>query len=243
MRKEITYKPFGKQAILIEWESRINEFILNDILTFKAKIIAEKQSSFVDIVQGYHSLTFIYKNAILDFDKEVSFLKTIYSSTLKEEKLASFLWQIPVCYDHEFGIDLQEISLQKELAIDEIIDLHSDTIYKVYFIGFLPGFLYLGGLNEQLFVDRKSNPRLNVVNGSVGIGGRQTGVYPNNSAGGWNIIGKTPINFFNVNKDSPCFAKAGDCIKFNSISLEEFYHIENEILKGNYQLVKEIQSA
>ena len=243
MDKKPTYKQFGEKAILVEWQAIIDDEILNDILLFVEKIKAHKEINYIDLIQGYNSLTIIYKKFIENFGEEVALLKSVYSSTLKIAKQDYFLWEIPVCYDLEFGIDLQELSKKSNLEIDEIIKKHSETIYKVFFIGFLPGFLYLGGLNEQLFFDRKPNPRLHVAKGSVAIGGKQTGVYPQNSAGGWNVIGKTPINFFDVNKPNPCFAKAGDFIKFNPISLDEFYQLEKEIEDKKYQLIKTLQHA
>lgn len=243
MAKNITYKKFGDKAILIEWEAIINDEILNDILLFKEKITSKKSIEFVDLIQGYNSLTIVYKTFITDFDKEVQLLKSIYISTLKIKKQDYFQWEIPVCYDLEFGIDLEEMSQKLKIEIPEIIKLHTEAVCKIYFIGFLPGFLYLGGLNEKLFFDRKPNPRLNVLKGSVAIGGKQTGIYPNNSAGGWNIIGKTPINFFDVEKENPCFAKAGDFIKFKPISLDEFYQLEKEIAENRYQISKTLHNA
>lgn len=227
----------------MEWQAIIDAEILNDILLFKEKIIAKNNIDFVDLIQGYNSLTIIYQSFITDFNKEMLLLKSIYSSALKIKKQTYFKWEIPVCYDLKFGIDLEEISQKTDLKIEKIIKLHSEAVYRIYFIGFLPGFLYLGGLNEQLFFDRKPNPRLNVAKGSVGIGGKQTGVYPQKSAGGWNIIGKTPIIFFNIENANPCFAKAGDFIKFKPISVDEFYQLEKEIKEKTYQLNKTLQNA
>lgn len=243
MDKKPTYKQFGEKAILVEWQAIIDDEILNDILLFVEKIKTNKEINCNDLIQGYNSLTIIYKEFIQDFEKEISLLQTVYSSPLKTAKQDYFLWEIPVCYDLEFGIDLQEISKKSNLEIDTIIKIHSESIYKVFFIGFLPGFLYLGGLHKKLFFNRKPNPRLHVAKGSVAIGGMQTGVYPQNSAGGWNIIGKTPINFFDVNKPKPCFAKAGDYITFKPFSMEEFHQLEKEIEDKNYQLIKTLQHA
>lgn len=243
MVKNLTYKQFGAKAILIKWEPVIDDEILKDILLFKEKILTKDSIEFVDLIQGYHSLTITYKNYISNFENEVFILKSIYNSNLKERKQTYFQWEIPVCYDVEFGIDLKEISQHSNIEINQIIKLHSEGVYKIYFIGFLPGFLYLGGLNEQLFFDRKRNPRLNVAKGSVGIGGKQTGVYPNDSAGGWNIIGKTPVNFFDLKNDNPCFAKAGDLIKFKPISLNEFQQLEKDVALNPYQISKTLQDA
>ena len=132
------------------------------------------------------------------------------------------------------------MSQSLNLEILEIIKIHTESIYTVFFIGFLPGFLYLGGLNSKLFFDRKPNPRLNVEVGSVGIGGEQTGVYPVNSAGGWNIMGRTPINFFDLKLSNPCFAKAGDQIKFSVITKKEFLELEILVSKKSYQLFKTV---
>lgn len=242
MGNKIIYKPFGKRAILIEWKPIINEVILANILAFKTKIRTAHKANVIDIFQGYNSLTIIYQIDI-DFTKEVNLLQSIYTSPLETVNQKFYHWEIPVCYDLKFGIDLNEIANYKNLSVDQIIKLHSEAVYKVYFIGFLPGFLYLGGLHQQLFVDRKPKPRLEVAKGSVAIGGKQTGVYPNKSPGGWNIIGKTPINFFDVDKDSPCFAKAGDTLKFKPISLNEYYQIEKELHHQIYQFVKTVQHA
>jgi inhibitor of KinA len=166
-----TYKPFGAKAILIEWKAIIEEAILKDILEFKDKINSQKSESYIDYSIGYNSLTIIFKDIILDFNKEVEKLQSIYTLNSTIKPVQNFLWEIPVCYDLEFGIDLEEMSQSLNLEILEIIKTHSESIYTVFFIGFLPGFLYLGGLNSQLFFDRKPNPRLNVELGSVGIGG------------------------------------------------------------------------
>ena len=225
MHKNITYKPFGDKAILIEWQPKIDETILKDMIQFKAKIKAQVDGV-VDVILAYHSITILYKSIIYDFFEKVNDLKTIYLQKVKELEFKSNVWEIPVCYDLEFGLDLEEISKKKQLSILDVIELHTKPIYTVFFIGFLPGFPYLSGLNQQLFFDRKANPRLKVEKGSVAIGGQQTGVYPVSSSGGWNIIGKTPISFFNINNSQPTFLKSGDKIKFVSISKEEFFKIE-----------------
>ena len=233
-----TYKPFGDNAILIEWESVIDEAVLQDILLFKNKITSQKNILYSDLIIGYNSLTIKYTDVYLDFFIEIDTLKSIYKLDFNFKKEERFLWEIPVCYHLDFGIDLKEISKKTNFTVEEIIKLHSEKIYTIFFIGFLPGFLYLGGLNSKLFLNRKSNPRLKVSKGSVAIGGQQTGVYPSNSAGGWNIIGRTPITFFDVEKTNPCFAKGGDQIIFIPISLDEFEEIQKEIHKNRYVISK-----
>lgn len=225
MLDQLTYKQFGNRAILIEWPAKIDEEILKDILQFKEHIISNKKDFIEECITGYNSLTIIYLREIIDFSSEKKSLESLYLEERSKSSTTNFLWKIPVCYDMEFGIDLEEMSSNLNLSIPEIIDLHTQTTYTVYFIGFLPGFLYLGGLDSRLESKRKPNPRLHVAKGSVAIGGSQTGIYPMDSAGGWNIIGKTPLSFFNLNSDSPCFAKPGDKIQFVPISSDDYKRI------------------
>ena len=114
--------------------------------------------------------------------------------------------------------------------------MHTAPVYQIYFIGFLPGFLYLGGLDEKLQISRKKTPRRSVEKGSVGIGENQTGIYPKNSPGGWQILGKCPVELFDKNEALPSVFSAGDKIKFDAVSKEEFYRIEKEIENGDYKL-------
>lgn len=238
MYKKVTYKPFGEKAILIEWEPKIASTILEDILQFKAKIQSTDSFVIEDVVVGYHSLTVLFKQTIENYKQVVLELKKLHVSDVDIRKEKKTLWKIPVCYDIEFGIDLEEISITTKLSIAEIIRLHTESIYQVYFIGFLPGFLYLGGLDSSIHIDRKATPRLNIAKGSVAIGGSQTGVYPMDSPGGWNIIGRTPISFFNTQYEEPCFAKSGDKIQFYSIHKQEFIDIEKQLKGGSFKLLK-----
>lgn len=236
MNFELNFKPFGSNAILVEWEEKICPDILEDIIGFKLKIETNKEFPIQDIINCYNSLTIVYSYNHVNFSMAVAQLKAIYSEVKSGINLKPKLWHIPVCYDEDFGYDLRDFSNQKGLSINEIVNLHTQPIYKVYFIGFLPGFLYLGGLDKSLKISRKANPRLKVPKGSVAIGGNQTGIYPNDSAGGWNIIGRTPILFFDISKKDPCFAKSGDKIQFVSITKQDFKEIENRINNDRYYL-------
>ena len=238
MLDSLTYKQFGNRAILIEWPAHIKEETLRDILRFKNLVTSRKKDFTEELITGYNSLTIVYLKEILDFTSEKKSLESLYLEEHSKSQSSNYLWKIPVCYDVEFGIDLEETSRTLNLSIEEIIDLHSQAIYAVYFIGFLPGFLYLGGLDNRLELKRKSDPILQVSKGSVAIGGSQTGVYPKNSAGGWNIIGKTPLYFFNLENNNPCFAKPGDKIQFYPISLEGFKKLEIEVKIGVFKPTK-----
>jgi len=140
---------------------------------------------------------------------------------------------VPVCYDQEFGEDLAYIAQVHRLTIEEVVAIHTSTSYFVHMIGFLPGFPYLGGLSPRIATPRKESPRTLVAAGSVGIAGAQTGVYPIDSPGGWQIIGRSPWQFFDQHVDPPCRVRAGDTVKFNAITLHEFRVIQGELMVGN----------
>ncbi len=239
----LTYKKFGETAILIEWPTKIDSEIIQDIVSFE-KLVAKDQKV-IETVIAYNSLMIRYEymyNYTLhykyhnSYSKTVDKLKELYAMERKTSNQKQKIWKVPVCYDESFGLDLKEIAEIKKMPIDEVIRIHSSVDYLIYFLGFQPGFLYLGGLNKQIHTPRRDNPRLRVDKGSVGIGGEQTGVYPQDSAGGWNLIGKSPIDFFDISKSKPCFAKAGDLIRFEPIDFHEFCEIKDLANKKRYQI-------
>ena len=238
MKFQLTYKLFGRSAILVEWPANISQDIIQDIISFERQV--KEIDSILDTIIAYNSLLIRYQNPIVDKELTISQLKNKYTASSYVIKQDQFLWEIPVCYDASFGIDLEEIANKKKCSVTDIIRLHTETDYIVYFIGFQPGFLYLGGLHQNLHVPRKSNPRVRVDKGSVGIGGAQTGVYPQNSSGGWNIIGKSPLNFFNMKATNPCFAKSGDRIQFVAVDIHTFYQIEREVINQEFIIKKRL---
>ncbi|WP_370476597.1 5-oxoprolinase subunit PxpB [Tamlana flava] len=240
MAYQLSFKSYGEHAILIEWPKLISEDILKDVLRFKSSIEYSDVTNIEEVRSAYNSLLLVYSHLEKDVQDEVDLLIKIYNSDTISSTSKAKLWKIPVCYDAHFGIDLEAISETKKMTIGDIVKFHSEAVYTVYFIGFLPGFLYLGGLDEHIMMPRKSTPRLKIEQGSVAIGGDQTGVYPSASPGGWNIIGNSPLNFFNIKKEEPCFAKAGDQIKFCPITLKEHADIKTLVDAQVYQLESEV---
>lgn len=231
---KLKYKPLGSIAVLVEWPKEIQEPILKNISIFRNKIHADMGEYVLETVPAYNSLTVFFDTSKIKYSGVVADLKEIYAT--KDQKLltAYKLWKIPVCYDKKFALDLSEICKAKKISQEKFIALHSSGLYDVYFIGFLPGFLYLGGLDEKLHFKRKDKPRREIKRGDVGIAGNQTGVYPRVSPGGWNIIGNSPLSFFDVGKFPPCFAVAGDKVQFFPIDLEEYEKILKQVESGNY---------
>ncbi|WP_282147985.1 5-oxoprolinase subunit PxpB [Algibacter lectus] len=239
MAFKLRYKSLGLHAVLIEWPAEISEAVLEDVLVLKAKIENSHIKEIIQVNSAYNSLVVFYGNLFISLDERIAIIDKIYSSKSNAVSLISHLWKIPVCYDEAFGLDLDAVSIEKKVSKNDIIKQHCGVIYTVYFIGFLPGFLYLGGLDKLLQMPRKSTPRLQVAKGAVAIGGNQTGIYPNESPGGWNIIGNSPLNFFDVSKEKPCFAKAGDRVQFYSVSLKTYNNIKTLVEAGVYQLESE----
>ncbi|WP_394749167.1 5-oxoprolinase subunit PxpB [Spongiimicrobium salis] len=236
----VSIKPFGKQAILIEWPNEVNEAILNDILQFEHHLKKNcLDMALWECIPSYNSITLVALKEPIDFK---SLERNVFKwyAEIKNVSLAQrYLWRLPVCYDTDFGMDLEEVAGHLGHTIDKIIALHTAQQYTVYGIGFLPGFMYLGGLPKALEISRKETPRLKVPQGAVGLASRQTGIYPQESPGGWNIIGNCPVTIFNVENDPPCFVGMGDKIQFYAISKAEYdlYKIENEV--GVFKLEKQ----
>jgi KipI family sensor histidine kinase inhibitor len=136
--------------------------------------------------------------------------------------------EIPVCYDAEFALDLAAVAAFTHLTADEVVKRHAAASYTVFFLGFTPGFGYLGGLPDELQVPRLASPRKRVAAGSVGIAGEQTGVYPSDSPGGWQLIGKTPLRMFDAKAPSPSLLEPGDRVRFVPVARAEFDRIGKE---------------
>lgn len=232
-------KDFGPEALLLEWPNRVDAEILAGIIGF-SEYLRENflDDIFWEMIPIYNSITLINRQnpESLLFLKEN--LNSWYNAYLGMAESNSVSWELPVCYDPDFGLDLEEASAYLKCSPKELIDLHGRYSYRVFGLGFLPGFLYLGGVPDILRIPRRTTPRLKVPKGAVGLAEFQTGIYPQNSPGGWNIIGNCPIPIFNVNQDPPCLIKAGDTVQFFAISHAEYelYRLEAEV--GVYNIRK-----
>lgn len=237
---KLTYKPLGSIAVLIEWPKSIDKDILKNISLFRHKIHVDMGEYVLETTPAYNSLTVFFDTTKIKYSSVVTDLKEIYAS--KDQKLltANKIWKIPVCYDEEFGIDLEFLAKEKKITKKKLVELHSKPLYDVYFIGFLPGFLYLGGLDPKLEYPRKDKPRLKIQKGDVALAGNQTGIYPRVSPGGWNILGNSPLNFFNRDEFPPCFAVSGDKVQFVPVDKKEHEKIKKEVEDGSYELESEI---
>lgn len=235
----IAIRPFGIHAILVEWPNKVDEAILDDILKFTNYLETKcLDTTKWEIVPAYNSVTLILRKEPIDFDRLIKRITQWHDESVGSDVKQKHLWKLPVCYDLNFGIDLEYVSNTLSLNKDAIIKQHTDSIFTVFGIGFLPGFMYLGGLSESLEIPRRKIPRLKVEKGSVGLAAKQTGIYPQESPGGWHIIGNCPIPLFNPLRDNPCFVNVGDKVQFYAINRAEYdlRKIESEI--GIYKIDK-----
>ena len=236
MKSLLPYKIFslGDSAITIDFGNVIDEQI-NQMIISLFNYLKENPLPFQkELIPAFSSLTIYYnipeirKRAI--YMTAYEWMKETFEQLLEigvpESIVQEKVIRIPVCYEKEYGTDIEMISQKKGLSVDEIIHIHTSSDYKVYMLGFLPGFAYMGKLNEQIGFARKLQPQ-NVRAGSVGIAGLQTGIYPFDSPGGWQIIGRTPIKMFDSNKEQITFLQAGDTVQFYSITSNEFEDIKS----------------
>ena len=222
-----SYFIYNESSILISYDNPIDSELVYTISNYKINIEKHIKGCIIEIVQSINSLLIIFNKDKVSSSELISELKKIEnkeSNYLKSNKI----WQIPVCYDTKYAVDLESLANDKQLSPSEIIDAHKSKIYDVLSLGFLPGFMYLGFTHEHLYCERKQTPSLDIKKGSIGIALNQTCIYPQDSPGGWHIIGISPIDFFDLGSRAPCFAKPGDKIEFIEISSKQFQKMKKE---------------
>lgn len=232
------YYPLGDSAITIDFGNKMDETINRYVIALFHHLQKNSPEGVTEAVPAYSSLT-VYYNPIYaskQSDKKTAFewMRLQLDNILKKNTITGeFTYRemkIPVCYEKEFAPDLETLAAAKKLTPEEVIRIHSAKKYRVYMLGFLPGFAYMGEVDETIATPRLKQPRQLVTAGSVGIAGKQTGIYPLDSPGGWQIIGRTPLKLFNVSSSSPAgtsgnpisLLEPGDEVQFYMITKNEF---------------------
>jgi inhibitor of KinA len=228
----------GDQAVSLEFDGHdIDQSLHETLVAMKHWIEADSFAGFRDAVLGYRSLSITYNlsevansgvgGSVSEFVKQK--LKQAHLFAIENKsKIAPRQIRVPVCYSPKFALDLDGISQRNQISAEELIKLHTSICYNVYLIGFLPGFPYLGFVDPKLEMPRHQSPRPVVPAGSVGIAGKQTGIYPFDSPGGWQIIGRTPIKLFDPSANPPVQIEAGDVVTFYSVDENEFDHFQSQ---------------
>jgi inhibitor of KinA len=218
----------SESAVCIDFGNAIDESINSRVHAFYHHLKNNPAIQWIDIIPAYTSVTVIYD--VIQLRKYCSSASKFVQQEI-EKAITACDWNkkdntrlvtVPVCYHTNVAPDLIRLAEEKKISIDQLISLHTNKMYRVFMIGFLPGFAYMGTVDKELVTPRLQKPRTNVRAGSVGIAGEQTGIYPLDSPGGWNIIGQTPLSLFDIDREVPVLLQPGDQVKFVSISIEEF---------------------
>lgn len=232
---DIHIRPLGDSALVVELDNEVSEAAHIKVMRFIRAVEENPFSGFLEAVPTYTNVTIFYdpvkiygashaKDTIFE---TVSAWMNRYATQMKANtKETTRLVEIPVLYGGEYGPDLSYVAHINNLAEEDVISIHSATDYLVYMIGFAPGFPFLGGMDERIAAERKDSPRASVPAGSVGIAGRQTGIYPFESPGGWQIIGRTPVDLFLPKENPPTLIQPGDALRFVPVDEETVANTE-----------------
>lgn len=219
--------PLGDSALTIDFGNIIHEDINRKVLRLFHHLRSVADETIIDLVPAYSSLTVYYDAVSLYRPEQTAFetmadrLEELFSKSIHIAEQEVSFHEIPVCYSQQFAIDIYYICSQNRLSAEEVIHLHISKTYKVYMLGFLPGFTYMGEVDDRIAIARKPTP-IKLFAGAVGIAGKQTGIYPMESPGGWQIIGRTPIHVFKKEEKNPVLFQPGDEVKFYPITEHEF---------------------
>jgi inhibitor of KinA len=218
--------PVGDSACVVEFGDRIDPEINRRVHTLADSISKASIQGFEGITPAYSSLFVRYDALILTFQNVYDHI-VAWMDVGENILNPSVLIEIPTVYGGIYGPDLAELARMHQMTVDKVIEAHSQVEYRVYMIGFTPGFPYLGEVDESIATPRLKEPRTFIPAGSVGIAGRQTGIYPIDSPGGWQIIGFTPLKLFDPSRERPSLLSPGDRVRFISISEEEIHDPRN----------------
>ena len=227
----------GDSALLIEFEQKIAPEINAQITAFVHLLKEQHIEGVTDLIPAFASLLINYDPRVIGYKDLKARIEELLKIEVSEEAGDARVFEIPVCYGGEYGPDIANIAENAGISEQEGIDIHCSKDYLIYMLGFLPGFVYLGGLDERIHTPRLANPRISIPAGSVGIAASQTGIYPLNSPGGWQLLGMTPVKTYDPERETPILVEAGDYIRFVPVTEEEFLKIKKQVDDGTYEYV------
>lgn len=216
----------GDRGLLLEYGDIIDPAVNDKVRSMAALLEMEPLQGVIEIIPTYRSLLILYDPLHTDLQKIQAALIAMEDNLSQISIPPPATVEIPVCYGGDFGPDIDFVAQNHNLTTTEVVALHTRPKYRIYMIGFTPGFPFLGGLPAELHTPRLETPRTLVPEGSVGIANNQTGIYPVASPGGWQLIGRTPIRLFAPQRSHPFLYKAGDYLKFKSISAQEYGELD-----------------
>ena len=216
--------PYGDGALLVRFKQEIDIGIHRQVMQLAERIEQARLPGFRYLIPAYCTLTVAFNPDVAPFEtwQEIIGTQLRKKTTAIEPKTHTNTHTIPVCYDLPFAVDMPEVEAITGLPAQEIVEIHTHTAFRVFMLGFLPGFAYMGSVPDALYCPRKATPRKKVPVGSVGIAGKQTGIYPSEAPGGWRIIGRTPMSVFDPGRDQPFLFQPGDTVRFKAIPASEW---------------------
>ena len=232
MEKESRIRPAGDQALLVEFGTEICPGMNRQVHEFVHRASAHRISGIGEMVSSYCSVLVYFDPLHLSFSQTASWVKEFLNPKALETNSPSRVKKIPVLYGGEFGPDISFVASHNQITVEEVIRLHTCKTYLVYVVGFSPGFAAMGSVSLKIQSPRLASPRTKVSAGTVGIGGRQTGIYAVESPGGWQLIGRTPLVLFDRHNDPPSFFQAGDYARFCAIDEKEFLKISKSRIQS-----------
>ena len=229
------FLPVGDCALAVEFGNAISEEINGKVRSLAKALKGAAITGITEWVPTYRSLLIYYDPCVISFRRLASLLHGVIGKAGTAIQAGKRIWEIPVLYGGEYGEDIGFVAAHAGIAPEDVIRLHSAAEYRIYMLGFLPGFAYLGGLDKKLHTPRLKTPRTRIPPGSVGIGGEQTGIYPIASPGGWQLIGRTPARPYDPRRETPILFEAGDYVRFVPVDEERFLDIEKRVEAGTYK--------
>lgn len=237
MQNKIRILTAGDSSLLVEFGKEISPKINQKIAATVQLMRDQYIEGVVDVIPAFCSLLINYDPRVIAYEEIKERIQGLLKIEVKGSENRKRVYEIPVCYGGEYGPDIANIAENAGLSEEEVIKIHSSRDYLIYMLGFLPGFCYLGGLDERIHTPRLANPRIKINAGSVGIGGSQTGIYPLDSPGGWQLMGMTPVKTYDPDREVPILVEAGDYIRFVPIDEEEYKRIKELVERGEYQCI------
>jgi KipI family sensor histidine kinase inhibitor len=212
--------PYGEAAALVQFEQKVDPVVNDCVLGLAHQIEHKEMNGIREVIPAYASLLIVFDPVVISFPLLKEKTEKVLSTQSEVSKGSGKVVSLPVCYEKNYATDLNSVTQKTGISKKEIVRIHHSVDYRVYMLGFVPGFLYLGGMDERIACPRKQTPRTKIPKGAVGIAGSQTGVYPLETPGGWQVIGQCPVSLFDPNDD---FAiQPGDTVRFYPITSSEF---------------------
>lgn len=233
---EVKIVPVGDRAILINFGESIDIDINAKVTSFAKEVNSRKKTWVIDLIPTFCSVLVNYDPLAVSYAAMADFCRDCLGQMKEGAAIRRRIFEIPVIYGGAYGEDLPHVARHAGMTEAQVIAIHTGTDYLIYMLGFLPGFAYLGGLDQRIVTPRLKRPRVKIPAGAVGIGGSQTGIYPTVSPGGWQLIGITPVEVYDPKRTPAILYEAGDLVRFRSVSEGEYNAIRQAVAEGTYEV-------